>query len=332
MSIDRFKPKKHRYYVCSYLRECVPDIVWKFLRPDFLTQLSESDAGYIMKRVDYYNRIDSPFDIHDDATYLKYVMKIKSSSMYRHDIKRTTRWFDGNLLFRTDFFDVNWDEPSPTIVKSRPINDSRNNVIMKLDRCRHFNFIKDPYSFSEKKDTAIFRADIGDEGKRNRVSFMEQYFGSDICDCGSIRNLPGLPEEWLQPKMRIKQMLEYKYNIALEGNDVATNLKWIMSSNSLAVMPKPTCETWFMENMLKPDYHYIEINPDYTDLEEKLEYYRNNPDKAEQIIRNAHEYIRQFEDRRQEELIEYLVLLKYFCYSGQMESDLFQVPESEKIS
>ena len=61
--------------------------------------------------------------------------------------------------------------------------------------------------------------------------------------------------------------------MALEGIDVASNLKWVMSSNSIAVMPRPTCETWFMEGTLIPDYHYIEIKPDFSDLEERLNQY-----------------------------------------------------------
>lgn len=76
--------------------------------------------------------------------------------------------------------------------------------------------------------------------------------------------------------------MDYKFIMALEGNDVASNLKWVMSSNSIAVMPRPTCETWFMEGKLIPNYHYIEIKPDFTDLEERLKYYIEHPEEAQQ--------------------------------------------------
>ena len=49
-----------------------------------------------------------------------------------------------------------------------------------------------------------------------------------------------------------------------------------MSSNSLAVMPKPKFESWFMEGLLIPDHHFVEIKRDYSDLEEKLNYYIDN--------------------------------------------------------
>lgn len=329
--MDRFKPKKIRGYIISYLREAVPSWIWKKLRPDFIASLSErDDIEYILSRVFYYNRITENFRMDGTALRLKDLWKVKSSSMYKHDAWRTSRWFDQDLKWKLDCGDVNWVCSSPSITKSRPIcEENANNVILKLDRYRHFNFIEDPYSFQDKADKSIFMADIGDIGKMNRVEFMKMYFGSDICDCGSIRNLPGkvLPDEWLKPKMKIGEMLRYKFIIALEGNDVATSLKWIMSSQSLAVMPRPTCETWFMEKTLVPDYHYVEISPDYSDLGDKMAYYSAHPDKALEIIRNAHSYIRQFQDEEREGIIEYLVLLKYFRDSGQVPEEAFPYGE-----
>ena len=320
--MDRFKPKKIRSYIGAYLREAVPSAIWRQTMPDFEGKLEKrQDKDYIISRVLYYNRISGNFRPETDFMRIGDLKKIKSSSMYKHDAWRTTRWFNQDLLWKADFQDVNWICDEPTVTKSRPISeDNSNNIILKLDRCRHFNFIRDPYDFREKSPRGIFMADIGDVGKMNRVEFMKVWFGSDICDCGSIRNLPGLPDEWLKPKMKIRDMLKYRYILALEGNDVATNLKWAMSSNSIAVMPKPTCETWFMEKTLVPDFHYIEIKPDFSDLEEKLGYYSSHPEKAEAIIGNAHTYIRQFLDTERENMIEYLVLKKYFLDSGQLKA------------
>ena len=104
--------------------------------------------------------------------------------------------------------------------------------------------------------------------------------------------------------------------MAIEGMDVASNLKWVMSSNSIAVMPRPRFETWFMEGTLLPNYHYIEVKPDYSDLEERINYYIEHEDEALEIIRHAHEYVDQFRDRRREKLIEIMVLEKYFQTAG----------------
>ncbi len=85
-----------------------------------------------------------------------------------------------------------------------------------------------------------------------------------------------------------------------------------MSSNSIAVMPRPKYETWFMEGTLIPDYHYICIKDDYSDLDEKLKYYIKHPEKAQNIIFHANQYVDQFKNKKQEKLISLLVLKKYF--------------------
>lgn len=72
-----------------------------------------------------------------------------------------------------------------------------------------------------------------------------------------------------------------------------------------------------MEGTLKPDYHYVEVKEDFSDLSDKLQYYIDNPEKAEEIIAHAHEYVRQFQDEKREELISLLVTDKYFRLSGQ---------------
>ena len=146
---------------------------------------------------------------------------------------------------------------------------------------------------------------------------MRMYFGSECCDAGISTPRPEYPPEWTKPHISMYDHLNYKFILAIEGYDVATNLKWIMSSNSLAVMPRPTYETWFMEGTLIPGYHYVEVRPDYSDLEERMRYYIEHPDEAEAIIAHAHEYVAQFRDRRREKIISLLVLQNYFRRTGQ---------------
>jgi hypothetical protein len=138
---------------------------------------------------------------------------------------------------------------------------------------------------------------------------MNKFFDNSRFDCGAIdKNVA----EWVKPKISIYDHLKYRYIMSLEGNDVASNLKWIMSSNSIAVTPRLRNESWFMEGKLIPDYHYIEVKPDFSDLEQKLDYYSSHIDEANAIIAHAHEYVEQFKDKKREKIISLLVLEKYF--------------------
>jgi hypothetical protein len=138
-----------------------------------------------------------------------------------------------------------------------------------------------------------------------------------MCDIKDTAKDSINPPQWQSKPISIKQQLKYKYIMAIEGNDVASNLKWIMSSQSIAVMPRPKYETWFMEGCLIPNYHYIEIKEDFSDLIEKVNYYEQHPEQAKAIIKNANEYVKPFKDKKREKLLSILVLKRYFEKTGQ---------------
>lgn len=146
---------------------------------------------------------------------------------------------------------------------------------------------------------------------------LEKYIDHPMCDIGQI-NKDAADPRFIKPYVPMEEQLDYKFIASIEGHDVATNLKWVMSSNSVAVMPRPRIESWFMEGKLIPDYHYIEIKPDYSDLIEKLEYYIAHPEKAEAIIEHAHAYVDEFRDRERELLIARLTAARYFRLTGQL--------------
>jgi hypothetical protein len=204
----------------------------------------------------------------------------------------------------------------PSIVKSRPLTaNNTNNVVLKLDKNRHFLFVHDNKPWREKRDVAIFRGDLG-YYKPNRDVFMNRWVGHRMIDAASTNRSDEHPE-WQGGKLTIGEHLDYKFIMSLEGNDVASNLKWVMSSNSIAVTPRLRRETWFMEGTLKPNYHYIEVSDDFSDLEERLTYYIEHPEEAEAIIQHAHDYVAQFQDKEREKLIALVVLKKYFDFTNQ---------------
>jgi hypothetical protein len=75
-----------------------------------------------------------------------------------------------------------------------------------------------------------------------------------------------------------------------------------------------------MQGELVPDVDYVLLKDDYSDLEEKIDYYSSNDEEAMEIIRNAQNHVDQFFDEDNELLVSLLVLKKYFELSGQMKS------------
>ena len=115
--------------------------------------------------------------------------------------------------------------------------------------------------------------------------------------------------------------MAYKYIISIEGNDVAANLKWILASNSLCLMPDSVYETWFMEGRLEAGRYFARVADDFADLEDKVLHYEKHPEETRDIIRNANAHVAQFLDPEREQLLSLLVLYKYFAVTGQIEPE-----------
>jgi len=310
----KYKNNRPIYYVRAILRELLPDYFCRIQLKSRLKKRSDFDVEYIQKRVNYYNKLVDcipPYNFQIQLSEFKIPSKIRA---YYFDSYEYTRFFSKNL--KTTFLagDITHIPDFPTILKSRPIGGhNANSVILNLDKVRHFIFVNDKMPFAGKKNMLVGRGAVT---QSHRKRFLEMYFGHPLCNVGQVnRDIEG--NEYLVDKMTIDEQLEYKFILSLEGNDVATNLKWIMSSNSLAVMPRPKYETWFMEGTLVPNHHYVLISDDYSDLEERLKYYIEHTEEALDIVKNANEYVNQFRNKKREDLISLLVLDKYFRDTGQ---------------
>lgn len=310
----RHKNVKFLYYLGNYIALLLPSYFFRMQLKRVLNDTEGLDMNLVSRRVDYYNKLNETSSPLATSMALSELRLKKKQKVYFFDTRIITRYFNRHLRMNVCFGDVIRVPDVPSIVKSRPIRgDNSNSVVLKLVKIRHFLFISDKHDFRTKENKLIGRSKIN---QAHRARFMEMYFNHPLCDVGGVSSRTKYPQ-WLRPRLTLEEHLNYKFILCLEGNDVASNLKWVMSSNSLAVMPEPTYETWFMEGTLIPDYHYVAIKPDYSNLEEKLRYYIEHEDEALAIIKHAHQYIAQFRNKRQEKLISLLVMKKYFEQTGQ---------------
>lgn len=309
----RHKNNKFGYYFLNYIRRIIPSLLFQNRLKSKLSHVDDFSKEYIQKRVNYYNKLNYCKSIYSDLELLSEFKLGKKNKTYFFDCYEYTRFFNSKNRINFSLGDVIHIPELPTIVKSRPIEgNNANSIILNLDKIRHFLFVNDKNKFIDKKDMLVGRSKAP---QPHRIRFLQMYFDHPMCNIGQINQ--GEYPQFVVNRMTISEHLKYKYILCLEGWDVASNLKWVMSSNSLAIMPKPKYETWFMEGTLIPNYHYVLIKDDYSDLEERLAYYNTHTEEALKIIENAHVYVNQFKNKKQEDLISLLVLKKYFEKIGQ---------------
>jgi hypothetical protein len=311
---------KARYYFTQYVRLLLPGSygLGQFERciAEF-ERMDEKARAEILRRVNYYNKLTEPFRLDSSAPAGFEFTPRKKSMAYYLDYSYFLSFFPQSWRASYLLGDITHIPSTPTFVKSRPIhegNENTNSVLLKLNQIRHYYFVKDRVDFDNKMPLLVWR---GKTNQPERTEFLRRFHNSSLCNVGDTYK-KNKGTEYYKPFMSIPEQLGFKYVLSIEGFDVATNTKWIMASNSVCFMRKPRFETWFMEGTLIPDFHYVQLKDDYSDLEEKIEFYNANPELAKKIVANANRYVSQFFNRKQELIISLLVMQKYFRLSGQV--------------
>ena len=263
------------------------------------------------EQVDYYCKLSSKTKIENSISYSQ--INLFKNSGYSYDLYNILYPFRREIKFHYLAGDITTVPSQPTFLKSRPIDEMNiNSVLLPLDSHRHFRFVDDKKEFNSKINGMVWR---GAAYQVHRKEFLNKCYHLSSGNFGNTAVSKNKGIQFQRPRMSIKQQLEYKFIISLEGNDVASNLKWILSSNSVCMMPKPKFESWFSEGKLVANKHYIEIKDDYSDLEERFEEFNNDIDACEHIIKNANKFTREFYSKRKMLEIARMTAMKYMEFT-----------------
>jgi hypothetical protein len=82
-------------------------------------------------------------------------------------------------------------------------------------------------------------------------------------------------------------LLKYKGLVMIEGNDVASGLKWALLSQSVVLMPVPKHTSWAMEELLEPWVHYVPLDDDASNVEELMQWVIEHDAEAQKIAERA---------------------------------------------
>lgn len=228
----------------------------------------------------------------------------------------------------------------PTVSKTRKLFSEFSTIVWPLRINKHFN---DPLKklndardthWNNKMDKLLWRGACTGGGQNTRVKFVERYAlqknkDIDIGMSSSCRPFGRrLDAKHMKSTKTIEEMLKYKYLLSLEGNDVATGLKWQLASSSVVFMPTPTVESYAMEGLLVPFLHYIPVNSDGSNLETMLEWAKNNDWKVKWISDQATKYIKNLwtSDKAQEDnmLIRNMLANVYYKQFGRVLETCFE--------
>jgi hypothetical protein len=194
-------------------------------------------------------------------------------------------------------------------------------IIWNLNSERFFGRVYDvPASdtdWSEKQNVAVFRGALTGCNRPNFAPKINSYDPTNITvdDCKSIMRCrlvltygqskfidakfvtskfytpygKGLLPERLDDavmvgsRMSLEEQLRCKVLIILDGNDIASGLGWGLMSKSVVFMQKAIYTSWLMQEYLEPWVHYIPIDHDLMDVEEKMKWVMEHDTEARHI-------------------------------------------------
>lgn len=119
---------------------------------------------YIKSRVNYYNKINDYFQLKNDNVnyYIGLIknLKIDKFSVYNLDFKNISKNFNSNNIISYKQGDIVEIINQSTFTKSRNIINNANNILLKLNHIRHFNFINDKYKLENKINKLVWRGGV----------------------------------------------------------------------------------------------------------------------------------------------------------------------------
>jgi len=201
--------------------------------------------------------------------------------------------------------------PVVTTARSLPTSDNFNktgsSIVWPLNVNRHFQQpLKESKKandtpWDQKKNSMIWRGGCNWLYKNNprkiRLNFVERYYASnpEVDILFKVNHPDCLQYEfntnYYGQGLNYEEHLQYKYLLSLEGNDVATGLKWQLASSSVVFMHPPTKEAYAMEALLQPYVHYIPVKEDASDVLTQVQWARENDEKAKWISAQATKYM-----------------------------------------
>lgn len=310
LSMSVFVPFRIFRRLFDHLVDHIPRSYFEAKLDAYLFGQSDEAIGRAIERVHYYHRGERRFP----AWHRELADWPRPSCSYRDDFRPYRRYFAPQSKISYQMGPGSLAGDCPMLVKSRSIHSvSDKTVLFKFDAEKLYPRIRDARRFAEKTPLA---ANAG----QNRDCVHHQNGGDQRSDRCSDPAMDISSSCYLRkPSLSRRQLLEFRYILFHQNVACSCNPKWIMSSQSLCVMPQPAHETWLMEGCLRPNYHYVAVKQDLSDLVEKVVYYNDHPLEAEDIIHNANVYAGRFDDEPSERLIGFLVLIKYLFLSGQIE-------------
>jgi len=152
-----------------------------------------------------------------------------------------------------------------------------------LNRYNEYRSIHQGIPFLSKKSQIVF----GSQPRGTKYNFIKrqdidmsprQYFNSTAVPKDNI-----VSPDWI-PR---KDMIQYRYILDIDGNASTWDATaWKLNSGSVIMKSESAWTQWFY-NEYQPWSHFVPLNEDFSDIQEKFKWCESHPDECQTMINNC---------------------------------------------
>jgi len=216
----------------------------------------------------YYNDRYEPYKVNDDEFKNKEIILVDNPDVY-------PVWHSKRYIFAMS----NWQKLPYTI-------DIPDRHFFYCNLYKEFRSFHRGIPFSTKINKIVYAGRLGRGTKYNFLTRRDidtdqrTYFMSDrVPKTNIICSTDG--------EIKTDDMIKYKYILDIDGHACTWDgTAWKLNSGSIIFKTKSIWRQWFYDDY-KPWIHYIPINDDFSDIDEKYAWCESHQDECKQIVRNA---------------------------------------------
>ncbi|KAJ3239469.1 Glycosyltransferase Family 90 domain containing protein [Chytriomyces hyalinus] len=208
---------------------------------------------------------------------------------------------------------IAWGDKREVLFWRGDTSGIRNAVDAPYKQSHRFRLVEWAKAFAKKHPDAVYDSDMSpqdDPASNMNKSPIQVDIGFDaFATNNSVFNKKLQDSYTLKPHTPASYAYQFKYLVVVDSDTLPETLMTYLASNCVVLYSGVFID--FMNWKLKPMVHYVPVQLDLSDLEERMQWLKDHDEKARKINANSKALMRQINTRSYGECYAGLLMLEY---------------------
>jgi hypothetical protein len=185
---------------------------------------------------------------------------------------------------------------------SKKINDKNAIAIPDMYYIEQYGYIEKKFktidenyvNYNDKKNECVYRGSIDSSSTYNFIDYEDKdglnqrEYLKRLYNEGKLKNI-----NFEDGIMNMEDQLKYKYIFDVDGHsNTWCATVWKLYSGSVLIKTNSIWKQWYYDD-LKPWVHYVPVENDFSDINQKIQWCIDNDDECYQITKRAKQFVKE---------------------------------------